>query len=288
MAKSSLEKQIQRAQREQKRLAKKEAIRQQAASIVSGQPITNGMRMMDTTAEEILTAILEKCEIKEGNQVVFNGDSFPTYVRDSLALELEKLTQYGMITNAVEWITGAGQLTLLPQAFSYFDNKAVALSNEKQKKEENIGMNKKIFIVHGHDNDAKIEMARTLEKADFEAIILHEQPDAGRTIIEKIEECTDVAFAVVLYTQCDMGRAKEDDPTNEKYRARQNVVFEHGYLISKLGRKNVCALVKGEVETPGDISGVVYTPMDSAGAWKMQLFKNIKAAGLDVDFNKVF
>ena len=67
------------------------------------------------------------------------------------------------------------------------------------------------------------------------------------------------------------------DQKDEKYRARQNVVFEHGYLIGKLGRDHVCALVKGNLETPGDISGVVYVSMDSAGAWKMQLGKNMKA-----------
>ena len=49
----------------------------------------------------------------------------------------------------------------------------------------------------------------------------------------------------------------------------------------------VCALVKGNVETPGDISGVVYIPMDENGAWKMQLCKNMQAAGLTVDANKM-
>ena len=72
---------------------------------------------------------------------------------------------------------------------------------------------------------------------------------------------------------------------DEKYRARQDVVFEHGYPIGKLCRDHVCALVKGNVETPGDISGVVYVSMDSAGAWKMQLGKNMKAVGLPVDLN---
>ena len=144
-----------------------------------------------------------------------------------------------------------------------------------------------VFIVHGHDSAAKQEMARFLENVGFKAIILHEQPDAGKTIIEKIEANTDVSFAVVLYTECDLGRAKNDSPSQEKFRARQNVVFEHGYLIAKLGRDRVCALVKGDVETPGDISGVVYTKMDSGGAWKLQLVKNMRAVGIAVDANKL-
>ena len=143
--------------------------------------------------------------------------------------------------------------------------------------------NKKVFIVHGHDTAAKIEMARTLEKIGLDAIILHEQADSGMTIIEKIEAYSDVAFAVVLYTECDLGRAKEESVDREQYRARQNVVFEHGYLIGKLGRDKVCAFVKGKVETPGDISGVVYTEMDDNGAWKLLLARNLKAAGIEFD-----
>ena len=154
------------------------------------------------------------------------------------------------------------------------------------KKEATIITSNKIFIVHGHDEAAKQTMARTLEHAGFEAIILHEQASCGNTVIEKIEENSDVAYAVVLYTLCDMGRAKEKKCENERYRARQNVVFEHGYLIGKLGRKRVVALVKGDIETPGDITGIVYILMDDAGAWKMQLAKEMESAGMPVDMNQ--
>lgn len=159
-------------------------------------------------------------------------------------------------------------------------------SSETNRKELQKIMSKKVFIVHGHDSAAKLEMARTLEKSGFEAIILHEQASAGRTIIEKIEVNTDVAFAVVIYTPCDMGRTKDENVDKERSRARQNVVFEHGYLIGKLGRTCVSALVKGNIETPGDISGVVYITMDDAGAWKMALAKEMINAGLQVDMNK--
>ena len=147
--------------------------------------------------------------------------------------------------------------------------------------------NNKVFIVHGHDDLAKETVARSLEKMGFEAIILHEQPDEGKTVIEKIEANSDVAYAVVLYTECDLGRDKTLPESENQNRARQNVVFEHGYLTAKLGRDHVCPLVKGKVETPGDISGVVYTPMDDNKAWEMKLYKNMKAVGINVDLNKL-
>ena len=146
-------------------------------------------------------------------------------------------------------------------------------------------MSNKVFIVHGHDETAKVTVARVLEKAGFEPIILHEQANRGKTIIEKLDYYTDVDFAIILYTECDLGRAREEAVEDERYRARQNVVYEHGYLIGKIGREKVFALVKGNVETPGDISGVVYTPMDAAGAWKMDLARDMKAVGLPIDMN---
>lgn len=143
----------------------------------------------------------------------------------------------------------------------------------------------KIFIVHGRDDLAKVEAARFVEKLGLDAIILHEQPSAGKTIIEKIEEHTNVGFAIVLYTPCDIGGISGEN--NQKQRARQNVVFEHGYLIAKLGRNNVCALVKGDIEIPNDISGIVYIKFDESGAWNFQVAKEIRNSGYNIDMNKI-
>lgn len=144
----------------------------------------------------------------------------------------------------------------------------------------------KVFIVHGHDNAAKEAVARFVEKIGFEAIILHEQASSGKTIIEKIEEYTNVGFGIVLYTPCDVGGSQEEkDQLNP--RARQNVVFEQGYLMGKIGRKNVCALLKGDTEMPTDISGVVYIKMDEGDGWKLAVAKEMRDCGYKVDFNKI-
>ena len=144
----------------------------------------------------------------------------------------------------------------------------------------------KVFIVHGHDGEAKQAVARFVEKIGLEAIILSEQASSGKTIIEKIEEYTDVGFGIVLYTPCDLG-ASQEKKDELKPRARQNVVFEHGYLIGKIGRENVCALVKGDIETPTDISGVVYIPMDEGGGWKLDVADEMEVCGYEVDRSKI-
>ena len=142
----------------------------------------------------------------------------------------------------------------------------------------------KVFIVHGHDDLLKIEVAWFIEKLGFEAIILHEQASSGNTIIEKIEEHSNVGFGIVLYTPCDIG-AKNDEKTNLKERARQNVVGEHGYLIGKIGRRNDCALVKGDIEKLNDIIGVVY--LSTTDEWTLSLAKESRNSRYEINMNLV-
>lgn len=142
---------------------------------------------------------------------------------------------------------------------------------------------RKVFIVHGRDNATKQEVSRFVEQIGLEALILHEQASSGMTIVEKIERYSnDADFALVLYTPCDLGHGGHEPHVTPRSRARQNVVFEHGYLMAKLGRENVCALVKGDIETPNDISGVVYVDCDAQGAWKTEVAKELKACGYSI------
>ncbi|OON99557.1 MAG: hypothetical protein ATN35_11960 [Epulopiscium sp. Nele67-Bin004] len=174
----------------------------------------------------------------------------------------------------------------LPE-FDYFERqfKEQFKMEIEQETTNNSTLSNKIFIVHGHNEVILYQVARFLEQLELKPIILHEQASVGGTIIEKIEKYTDVAFGIVLYTACDVGKAK--DEKEEKPRARQNVLLEHGYLMSKLHRSNVCALVEKDVELPSDASGIVYVELNN-NDWRMNLAKEMKAAGLSIDFNKLF
>ncbi|ENA1256038.1 TIR domain-containing protein [Pseudomonas aeruginosa] len=141
----------------------------------------------------------------------------------------------------------------------------------------------RVFVVHGHDEGARESVARFLEKLGLEPIILHEQANRGRTVIEKIEGHRDVGFAVVLLTPDDQGCVKggQLEP-----RARQNVLLELGYFLGYLGRDRVCALKRGQVEIPSDFAGVVWTSMNDEG-WKQALSRELQDAGYEIDWNKV-
>ncbi len=146
---------------------------------------------------------------------------------------------------------------------------------------------KEVFVIHGRDNEVKQTVARFLEKIDLKPVILHESPDLGRTVIEKFEQHAEVGFAVALLTPDDVGSLYGEE-NNLKPRARQNVIFEFGYFIGRLGRQRVCALTKGNVEIPSDYAGVLYIPLDDAGGWKMRLITELKTAGYNVDANRAF
>lgn len=141
---------------------------------------------------------------------------------------------------------------------------------------------KKVFIVHGHDTETRNEVELFLHRLKLEPIILSNEASRGQTIIEKFEEYSDVSFAIVLYTACDEGRVKGTEEFRD--RARQNVIFEHGYFCAKLGRGSVVALHEPGVEIPSDLSGVLYISLD--GDWKTQVKREMRAAGIDSDWTK--
>ena len=117
----------------------------------------------------------------------------------------------------------------------------------------------------------------------LEAIILSEQANKGKTIIEKFEENSDVGAAICLFTGDDIGKEKSE--AVEKQRARQNVVYEAGYFMGKLGRERVIMLVDEGIELPSDLQGVVYTVSES---WKTEVLQELQSIGYAIDFNKLF
>lgn len=151
---------------------------------------------------------------------------------------------------------------------------------EKKMRESNV--TDKVFIVHGHNEAVKEMVARVVEHLKLKPIILHEQADKGRTIIEKFEaNSEDVNFAIVLLTADDSGKANKE--TDFKQRARQNVIFEMGYFIGMLSRSHVFMLLEEGVEKPSDLDGIVYTSLKED--WKGKLVKELKACGYKIDAN---
>lgn len=160
--------------------------------------------------------------------------------------------------------------------------------NNKAEK-RNFSNSTNIFIVHGKNEEMKNNVARIIEKMGLKPIILHEQPNKGKTVIEKFTENSDVEFAIALLSADDIAYNKNDDQKQFKFRARQNVIFEMGYFIGKLGRERVLAIHENneKLEIPSDYVGVIYVPYDKNGSWQFVLAKELKACGISVDANKL-
>lgn len=141
---------------------------------------------------------------------------------------------------------------------------------------------KEVFVIHGRDNETKTAVSNFLRELGLKPVILDEQLNQGQTVIEKLEQSAQVGFAVALFTPDDIGSLQSKENTLTP-RARQNVIFELGYFIRRLGRKRVCALTKGRVEIPSDYAGVVYIPLDDSEGWKQRLLEELKSAGLEVN-----
>jgi predicted nucleotide-binding protein len=228
------------------------------------------------------------------------GQGTPEFNRYQSAANLD----HGPITMSTGWDRGPRHEDM-PDVFQSYvhegRNQSVALikqairgleeglppSPEKVVERTVSAQSQKVFVVHGHDEGALQALARFLEQLGLTAIILREQPDQGRTIIEKFEDCAaEVGFAVVLLTPDDVGNPESKQ--DQGRRARQNVIFELGYFAGKLGRGRACLLRKSDVEIPSDLYGVIYTDMDDADGWKLKLVRELKAAKLDFDANRMW
>ena len=132
MPKSALERRLEQNQREAKKMADEEALRLRASSIVNGQEIIDGFRVIDVNAEIILKQLINLCDDVETGHVKFEDGDFPAQFQHGMSLELEKLTQYGMLNVYVKW-WGGGIIILLPAAFAYFEEKEKAIQRKKSK-----------------------------------------------------------------------------------------------------------------------------------------------------------
>lgn len=153
-----------------------------------------------------------------------------------------------------------------------------------------VPVNRKVFVVYGHDSDARTQLEAMLRRWDLEPLILDQLVTSGQTVIEKLEEYIGQAdFGIVLATPDDIGYAKGKE-AERKYRARQNVVLELGMLLSKIGRSKVAILLsqQEEMEKPSDIQGLIYIPfrenVEDAGK---SLYKELSSQGYNIDPSKL-
>jgi predicted nucleotide-binding protein len=164
-----------------------------------------------------------------------------------------------------------------------YESDNVIEKNENSTNKEITINNENIFIVHGRNDGIKAQIANFLLKLNIKPIILHEQINKGQTIIEKFEKHSDVKAAVVLFTDDDVGKFKNDSELEK--RARQNVIFEAGYFIGKLGREYTIILLEKGLRIPSDLDGYTYFEIDEKQRWQLDVAKELKGIGFNINMN---
>ena len=235
--------------------------------------VANVLRVLDAKfgADSQYSSTIRAFPWKETGARMYRGYDIPLQIRrdNENAFRRQMGQAKGIIQSAVDALA-----------------EEIAESNEGASRLAGAYDAKKVFIVHGHNEAIKQTVARALESLGLTPIILAEQPDKGRTVIEKFEsEGIDVGFAVVLLTADDKGR--KNRARKMQSRARQNVVFEMGYFMALLRRERVMLLLQEGVEEPSDLKGVVYTPLDKDGGWKYRLVKELREQGYNVSMDSL-
>jgi predicted nucleotide-binding protein len=246
----------------------------------------NGLKSQPMTDAELRNKMLKWFYERRGERdSTVDPSKFPEMPPGEITRICDQLKSQGLI----EWKTPGGSIVgvgfgrITASGSDQIEQAAVASQSAM-----NARFSNKVFIVHGHDGEMKASTARLVSKLGLEPIILHEQANRGRTIIEKFTDHADQAgFAIVLLAPDDEGRSRDTPSPPLQLRARQNVVFEMGFFFAKLGRGRVCAIIKPGVEQPSDIHGIVYVEYDSAGKWQYDVAKEIKAAGYVVNLESI-
>ena len=170
------------------------------------------------------------------------------------------------------------------------DKKSVAsgLSSTTDASFASVNM-RRIVVVHGSDEEMKQATIGALGKLGLAPVLMREQPSQGRKIVEKFADYADVSFAVVLLSPDDFAYAKDDPPTKRKLRPQQDVIFELGFFLGRLGKDNVLVFYREfeNFEVPTDFEGVRFTAFDDRGSWKLSLIRELTACGYSVDANRL-
>ena len=231
-------------------------------------------------SDSFVLASFEKASAKYGDWSR-SGDGLQ--VSDPSARNYDVLVKFTSNQRAIRERDSAGaladQLRLLAEAIAILEE-APPETVEGGEAASSKPPGKKVFVVHGHDEEALTGVKSFLHNTGLESIVLRDEPSKGQTIIEKfLEYSEEVGFAIVLLTPDDIGGGSSDSYEELRPRARQNVIFELGFFIGKLERERVCALFRQGVEIPSDYKGVLFVEFDERGKWREEMIREMRGAG---------
>lgn len=205
----------------------------------------------------------------------------------------DKYTFRGKGGEILNWWPKKGTLQFQGKGIDTFKEKLsmnMSSGNGKQTIKPKATDLKKIFIVHGHDRDARDQLELILMRLGLQPFILQNSDGGGKTIVEALEKhiYEDSAFGIILMTPDDFGFAKNEGETEKKPRARQNVILEMGMVMAKLGRERMAIIQKGTLERPSDTDGILRIEFNEhVREIAPKLAQRLQGAGFDIDSKRI-
>jgi predicted nucleotide-binding protein len=112
----------------------------------------------------------------------------------------------------------------------------------------------RVFISHGRANEWRVVQAFIEKDVGIPTLELAQEPNVGRTIIEKLMDNAKLCdSAVIVMTGDDLANVDES-------RVRENVMHEIGLFQGLYGRRALVLLHEEGVNIPTNLSGVAYVP----------------------------
>lgn len=218
---------------------------------------------------------------KSGFAGTWSGDTQGKY---SLRIDAGGVLNWWPSTGTIQ-IQGASLETKNAIEIAIAERKAEALAGVPQKAVVDA---RQIFIVHGHDGTARDQLELALRRLGLEPFVLMNTSGEGKTLIEalegKIGRDYSSDFGIVLMTPDDVGYSKNDGADRAEPRARQNVILETGMLLSSLTRARIAIVVKGHVEIPSDLQGIIrFNYNDHIREIVPKLCQRLKEVGFDLN-----
>lgn len=226
MAKSEFEKAMDKYRKEEEKRARKQQLVDTAKSVVSGQSMVNGMRIMDEDSEICLKLILAKYAIENSYSIDTHEISFPEQIQNNLSLAFEKLKQYGMLSNYMIFIDGVGEVQLTTSGVNYFQNKEKALSKTVSENEYEPVACKEYDVFVSHANSDKLdyveELVESLKQLGIRIFYDKDEFSWGDNWKEKILDGTKQSeFAIIVISDNFFDREWTEKELNE-FLHRQN------------------------------------------------------------------
>ena len=274
----SIDKQI----KEAKRREEQEGRRAQALSIIKGQPVVGGMRILDSAAEEILSVILELYDNNDRRYVGNDAEVFPPAYESTLLLEFEKLKLYGMIASSSVYVDGFWKVTLSPQGITYFSDKTKAYEKEKTQQENGVKpMRKQYDVFISHANKDKSDYVDSLYMAIrklgvnifYDSEVLSWGDDWKKVLLEGTEKSE---FAIIVISENFFGREWTEREL-EEFLKRQNTSGQK--IVLPLLHNVSLDMLKGQYPTLADIQCIDterFSKEDITVLFAKELIKRLK------------